>query len=73
MLEELAKKIGLDAATFTTTLRDYNAACRPGTFDHTVLDDCRTEGLAPAKTHWAQPIDAAPNNRQPIHRTRALP
>ena len=29
--------------------------CGPGTFDHSVLDDCRTEGLAPDKTHWAQP------------------
>ena len=30
------------------------AAVRPGTFDHAVLDDCRTEGLPPDKTHWAQ-------------------
>ena len=37
-----------------------NAACRPGSFDHTALDDCRTEGLAPAKTHWARPIDTPP-------------
>ena len=35
-------------------------ACRPGTFDHTALDDCRTEGVEPAKTHWARPIDTAP-------------
>ena len=38
----------------------YNAACRVGTFDHTALDDCRTEGLAPAKTHWARPLDTPP-------------
>jgi tricarballylate dehydrogenase len=42
------------------TLNDYNAACRPGTFDHTALDDCHTEGVAPAKTHWARPIDTGP-------------
>jgi tricarballylate dehydrogenase len=42
------------------TLNDYNTACRPGTFDHTALDDCRTEGLTPAKTHWALPIDTPP-------------
>jgi tricarballylate dehydrogenase len=65
-LEELAGKIGLDVATFTATLDAYNAACRPGTFDHTVLDDCRTEGLAPAKTHWAQPIDAPPFFAYPL-------
>ena len=29
-------------------------------FDHAVLDDCRTEGLAPPKTHWARPIDTPP-------------
>jgi tricarballylate dehydrogenase len=31
-----------------------------GTFDHTVLDDCHTEGLAPPKTHWARPITQPP-------------
>jgi tricarballylate dehydrogenase len=42
------------------TMDAYNAACRPGRFDHTALDDCRTQGLAPAKTHWARPIDTPP-------------
>jgi tricarballylate dehydrogenase len=42
------------------TIADFNAACRVGSFDHTVLDDCHTEGLAPAKTHWARPIDTPP-------------
>jgi tricarballylate dehydrogenase len=45
---------------FLRTLQDYNAACRVGTFDHTALDDCRTEGVTPPKTHWARPIDTAP-------------
>jgi tricarballylate dehydrogenase len=59
-LPELAQKLGLDQATFMQTLNDYNAACRAGTFDHTALDDCHTEGVSPAKTHWARPIDTAP-------------
>lgn len=59
-LPELAEKLGLDQDTFMQTLNDYNNACRPGTFDHTALDDCHTEGVAPAKTHWARPIDTAP-------------
>jgi tricarballylate dehydrogenase len=59
-LPELARKLGLDAATFLRTLQDYNAACRAGSFDHTQLDDCHTEGVLPAKTHWARPIDTAP-------------
>ncbi|WP_322784552.1 FAD-dependent tricarballylate dehydrogenase TcuA [Verminephrobacter aporrectodeae] len=59
-LEELAQKLGLDTAALMRTLNDYNAACRVGHFDHTALDDCHTEGLRPAKTHWARPIDTAP-------------
>jgi len=59
-LPELAHKLGLDPATFMQTLNHYNAACRVGSFDHTALDDCHTEGVVPAKTHWARPIDTAP-------------
>ena len=59
-LPELARQLGVPVDTFVQTVNDYNAACRPGTFDHAVLDDCRTEGLSPAKTHWALPIDTPP-------------
>jgi tricarballylate dehydrogenase len=59
-LPDLAKQLGLPVDTFMKTVQDFNAACRVGTFDHTVLDDCHTEGLAPPKTHWARPIDTAP-------------
>ena len=59
-LAGLASKLGLPEQAFVQTLTAYNAACRPGQFDHTTLDDCHTEGLAPAKTHWARPIDAPP-------------
>ncbi len=59
-LPELARKLGLDEAAFMQTMNAYNAACRVGTFDHTVMDDCHTEGITPAKTHWALPLDTAP-------------
>ncbi|MDO9358035.1 MAG: FAD-dependent tricarballylate dehydrogenase TcuA [Polaromonas sp.] len=59
-LPELAGKLSLDETTFMQTLNDYNASCRIGTFDHTALDDCHTEGVSPAKTHWARPLDTAP-------------
>ncbi len=59
-LPELARKLGLPEEAFVETINAYNAACRVGTFDHTALDDCHTEGLAPAKTHWARPIDTPP-------------
>ena len=59
-LPELAQKLGLHEPTFMQTMNDYNAACRVGSFDHTVLDDCHTEQLTPAKTHWARPVDKGP-------------
>lgn len=59
-LDELARKLGLDETTFLRTIEDYNDACRVGSFDHEVLDDCHTEGLPLPKTHWARPLDVAP-------------
>ena len=63
---ELAAKLNLDAAALEKTVSDFNAAVQPGTFDHTVLDDCRTEGITPAKTHWARKIDAPPYLAYPV-------
>lgn len=59
-IAHLALQLGLDAQMLAKTVAAYNAACRVGTFDHAVLDDCHTEGLTPAKTHWALPIDTPP-------------
>src|SRR6201989_1600520 len=59
-LRELAVKLTLDPEAFEKTVAEFNAAVRPGTFDHTVLDDCRTEGLTPPKTHWARRIETPP-------------
>ena len=59
-LPELARALHLPEDAFLATLARYNAACRAGSFDHTVLDDCATEGLVPAKTHWARTIDTPP-------------
>ncbi len=59
-LPELAKKLELDVDTFMETVNSFNAACRVGTFDHTIQDDCHTEGITPEKTHWARPIDKGP-------------
>jgi tricarballylate dehydrogenase len=59
-LPDLARQLGLDEAMFVQTVAEYNAACKVGHFDHTVLDDCHTEGITPAKTHWARPIDTPP-------------
>jgi tricarballylate dehydrogenase len=59
-LAQLARQLDIAEAGFMKTVNDYNAACRLGTFDHAVLDDCHTQGLTPPKTHWARPIDTPP-------------
>ena len=63
---ELATKLELDPAALEKTVAEFNAAVRPGTFDHTILDDCRTEGITPPKTHWARRIEAAPYLAYPV-------
>jgi tricarballylate dehydrogenase len=63
---ELAGKLGLDPATLEETVTKFNAAVQPGTFDHTILDDCRTEGITPTKTHWARRIEKPPLYAYPV-------
>ena len=63
---ELSAKLGLDPAALTATVEGFNAAVRPGTFDDTILDDCRTEGLDPPKSHWARRIETAPFYAYPV-------
>jgi tricarballylate dehydrogenase len=62
----LAVKLELDPAALEKTVTDFNAAVRSGTFDHTILDDCRTEGLTPAKSHWARRIESSPYYAYPV-------
>ena len=65
-ITELAQKLELDPAALDATVATFNAAVKPGTFDHTQLDDCRTEGLTPEKTHWARRIEKAPFYAYPV-------
>jgi tricarballylate dehydrogenase len=53
----------MDAAAVTRTgqtVADFNAAVTDGTFDPSVLDDCRALGATPVKSHWAQRLDKPP-------------
>jgi tricarballylate dehydrogenase len=59
-IRELAGKLGLAADALESTVQRFNQTVMPGTFDHTVLDNCRTRGLAPDKTHWASALDNPP-------------
>lgn len=63
---ELAGKLGLDPAALENTVASFNGSVRPGTFDHTILDDCRTEGLAPPKSHWARRLETPPFHAYPV-------
>ena len=65
-IRELASAVGVPAGTLTATIERFNAAVRPGTFNHQALDDCRTEGLVPNKTHWAQRLDTPPFHAYPL-------
>ena len=59
-IHDLAAQLFLPGAQVAETVRQFNAAVRGGTFNHTVLDDCCTSGLTPPKSHWALPIDTPP-------------
>ena len=65
-IRELAGKLMLDPDALEATVAGFNAAVQPGTFDDTILDDCRTQGLTPEKTHWARRIEAAPYYAYPV-------
>jgi tricarballylate dehydrogenase len=65
-IRELAVSLQLPADALEATVTSFNAAVQPGSFDHTRLDDCRTIGISPPKTHWAQRIDAPPFRGYPL-------
>jgi tricarballylate dehydrogenase len=65
-IRELASNLELNADALEKTVSDFNAAVRPGTFDHTDLDDCRTESLIPPKSHWARRIETPPFYAYPV-------
>ena len=63
---ELAVKLKIPADTLDKTVAGFNKAVVDGTFDHTILDDCHTEGLDPPKTHWAQWLETPPYYAYPV-------
>jgi tricarballylate dehydrogenase len=59
-IRELAAALGLPSDRVVATVDAFNAAVRPGAFDLETLDGCRTDGLTPPKSHWAQRLDTPP-------------
>jgi tricarballylate dehydrogenase len=65
-MRELAARLDLPPERLESTVAEFNRAVQRGSFDHTKLDDCRTAGLSPAKTHWAQRLDTPPYAAYPL-------
>ena len=65
-IAELASALGLDSSALATAVSEFNQAVRPGAFDPGILDNCRTEGIDPPKSHWARPIDSPPYYGYPL-------
>lgn len=65
-INELAEKIGLIGTMLEETIVKFNNSIKQGTFDPSDLDDCRTEGVTPPKSHWALRIDEPPFYAYPL-------
>jgi tricarballylate dehydrogenase len=65
-IDELAIALDLDPARLSAAVNEFNKAVRSGTFDPGNLDDCRTEGIEPPKSHWARRIDTPPFYGYPL-------
>jgi tricarballylate dehydrogenase len=65
-IAELAASLDLPAERLAATVERFNAAVEPGAYDPALLDDCRTAGIEPPKTHWALRIDQPPFAAYPL-------
>ena len=59
-IEELAAKLEIDVNGLSRTVRDFNAACKPGKYNPAILDGVSTSGITPPKSNWALPLDKPP-------------
>ncbi len=67
-LEKLAHELGINAANFEKTVRNFNAAIQPGNYnpDRLHLDGKRTAGIYPQKSNYSLSIDEAPFEAWPV-------
>lgn len=59
-IDALEQMVALPKNSLQQTIQNYHRHLRIGTYNPQQLDDCRTEGLTPPKSHWALPIDQPP-------------
>jgi tricarballylate dehydrogenase len=57
---EMAVQLGLNPQALEKTVRDFNTAVGPGTFNPAIKDGKRTVGIDPPKSNWAVPLDRPP-------------
>ncbi|HEY2526040.1 MAG TPA: FAD-dependent tricarballylate dehydrogenase TcuA [Candidatus Binataceae bacterium] len=65
-LDAIVAQLGVDRAAAARTLAEYNAAAGRGSFNPGVCDGMHTEGLALAKSNWAQKLDTPPYYAFPV-------
>jgi tricarballylate dehydrogenase len=65
-IRELACSLKLPADALDATVDQFNRSVVEGSFDHTRLDNCHTQGLSPDKTHWALKLDTPPFFAYPL-------
>jgi tricarballylate dehydrogenase len=65
-ITELAAQLELAGDKLAATIARFNESVIDGEFDLSKLDNCRTQGLTPEKTHWARRIDRPPFLAYPL-------
>ena len=65
-LESLADQIDVPSAALVETISTFNNGLVGADYDPGALDGCRTEGIQPPKSNWAQPIDTPPFYAYPL-------
>ncbi len=65
-IAELALALAIDPRALVAVVDEFNRSVREGKFDPGSLDNCRTEGLTPPKSHWATPIETPPFYGYPL-------
>jgi len=65
-ISELALALKINPDALVAVVDEFNRSVRGGKFDPGTLDECRTEGLDPPKSHWARSIDTPPFYGYPL-------
>ena len=62
----LATALQIEPRALAAVVDEFNRSVRNGKFNPDSLDDCRTQGLDPPKSHWARPIETPPYYGYPL-------